>query len=385
MLAIINAELVLKDHYMPDAYILAKDGKILDYGKMKKVPDLAGCEVIDAKGAYVGPGLVDMHTHAGGGHWFYDEPVAAATHMLEHGSTTVLPTPYFNMKADQLMAQMDVVREGMASMPHSNFGGFYMEAPYMNPKFGADRENNPWKGPINREEYLPLVEKGGTDVRVWVTAPEREGILEFVLDAKKVNPNVHFSVGHSEATPAQIEELIPYGLCIGTHHTNATGTLEIYPECRGICVDEAVNYNHDIFAEIISDTVGIHVNPYNQRLIRKIKGDDRIVLISDACVFDGPVPEGDLYDGAFDILFDFSGEIAGSKLTLDQACRNFMKHTGASLVDLFRFASANPAKATGLTDRGEIRKGLKADLIIVDHKMNVKKVIVDGELAVVNE
>ena len=122
------------------------------------------------------------------------------------------------------------------------------------------------------------------------------------------------------------------------------------------------------------------MNPYNQRLIRKIKGDDRIVLISDQCVFDGPIPPGDLYEGAFDILFDFAGEIAGSKLTLDQACRNFMKHTGASLVDLFNFASRNPAKAVGLDDRGEIRKGLKGDLIIVDHKMNVKKVIVDGEL-----
>ena len=97
-------------------------------------------------------------------------------------------------------------------------------------------------------------------------------------------------------------------------------------------------------------------------------------------MFDGPIPEGDLYEGAFDILFDFAGEIAGSKLTLDQACRNFMKHTGASLVDLFKFASLNPAKAVGLNDRGEIRKGLKGDLIIVDHKMNVKKVIVDGEL-----
>ena len=382
MLAIINAELVMKDHYIPDAYILLKDGKIEKFGLMKKLGDISGYEVLDAKGAYVGPGLVDIHTHAGGGHWFYNEPVAAATFMLEHGSTTVLPTLYFDMKADQLVEQMDVVREGFASLKHSNFGGFYMEAPYMNPKFGANRENNPWKGPINKDEYMPLIEKGGEDVRVWVTAPEREGIKQFVIDAKAKNPNVRFSVGHSEATPAEIEELIPYGLCIGTHHTNATGTLEIYPECRGICVDEAVNYNREIYAEIISDTIGIHVNPYNQRLIRKIKGDDRIILISDACVFDGPVPEGDLYDGAVDILFDFAGEIAGSKLTLNQACRNFMKHTGASLVDAFRFASYNPSRAVGLTDRGEIREGLKADLILVDHKMNVEKVIVDGNIAI---
>lgn len=382
MLAIINAELVMKDHYIPEAYILLKDGKIFDYGLMKKVGDLSEYEVVDAKGAYVGPGLVDIHTHAAGGRWFFEDPEFAARYMLEHGTTTVLPTLYFNMPKEKLVEQIDIVRDALKDKEGTNFGGFYMETPYMNPKFGADRENNPWKGPICKDDYQMLLDKAGEDARVWVLAPEREGIEQFVIDAKAANPNVRFSVGHSEATPAQIEELMPYGLCIGTHHTNATGTLEIYPECRGICVDEAVNYNTDIYAEIISDTVGIHVNPYNQRLIRRIKGDDKIILISDACVFDGPIPPGDLYDGAFDILFDFEGEIAGSKLTLDQACRNFMKHTGASLVDLFKFASRNPAKAVGLNDRGEIRKGLKADLVMVDHKMNVQKVVVDGKIVV---
>ena len=382
MLAIINAELVMKDHYIPDAYILLKDGKIFDYGLMKKVGDLSEYEVVDAKGAYVGPGLVDIHTHAGGGKWFFEDPEFASRFMLEHGTTTVLPTLYFNMPKEKLVEQIDIVRDALKDKEGTNFGGFYMETPYMNPKFGADRENNPWKGPVCKDNYQMLLDKAGEDARVWVLAPEREGIEQFVIDAKEANPNVRFSVGHSEATPQQIEELMPYGLCIGTHHTNATGTLEIYPECRGICVDEAVNYNTDIYAEIISDTVGIHVNPYNQRLIRRIKGDDKIILISDACVFDGPIPPGDLYDGAIDILFDFEGEIAGSKLTLDQACRNFMKHTGASLVDLFKFASRNPAKAVGFTDRGEIRKGLKADLVLVDHKMNVQKVIVDGKVVV---
>ena len=82
----------------------------------------------------------------------------------------------------------------------------------------------------------------------------------------------------------------------------------------------------------------------------------------------------------FYINFDRSGEIAGSKLTLEVACRNVMKHTGASIVDVFRYASYNPSRAVGFTDRGEIRKGLKADLVICDHWMNVKTVVREGEI-----
>jgi len=173
---------------------------------------------------------------------------------------------------------------------------------------------------------------------------------------------------------------MPYGLRIGTHHTNATGTLEKYPECRGVCVDEAVNYNREIYAELICDSRGIHVDPYMLRLVRRIKGDDRIILISDCYTADGPIPPG--YDGVFDINFDHAGEIAGSKLTLDIACSNMMKHTGASIVDVFKFASYNPARATGMLDRGEIAVGKRADLVIVDYKMNIEKVFLRGEMVI---
>jgi N-acetylglucosamine-6-phosphate deacetylase len=111
--------------------------------------------------------------------------------------------------------------------------------------------------------------------------------------------------------------------------------------------------------------------------VRKIKGDDRIILISDAYACDGPIPPG--YEDVDDINFDHEGEIAGSKMTLDISCRNMMKHTGASIVDAFHVASYNPARAVGFTDRGEIREGLRADLIFVDIKMNVSKVILAGE------
>ena len=378
MIAIKNATLVMRDHLIPEAVLFVEDGLIAGYGEMRTTPIPEGCEIIDAEGLYVGPGLVDIHNHAGGGHWFYDEPIEAAQFNLAHGTTSVLATLYFNMNGQQLVEQAKLVQEAMKQPGGANIAGFYMEAPYMNPKFGADRENNPWKGPICREEYQPVIDQVGTDAKVWVVAPERENIEQFVIDCRKSNPTVKFSVGHSEASPQQIETLMPYGLCIGTHHTNATGDRPMYPECRGVCVDETVNYNREIYAEMICDSRGIHVDPYMQRLIRKIKGEDRLVLISDSCVFDGPIPEG--YEGVTDLCFDFEGEIAGSKLTLEVACRNMMKHTGASIVDVFRYASLNPARAVGFADRGEIRKGLRADLIITDHNMNVKTVILGGKV-----
>ena len=377
MFAIKNATLVMRDHLIPEAVLFVENGVISGFGEMRNTPIPADCEVYDAEGLYVGPGLVDIHIHAAGGKWFYEDAVYAAQYSMDHGSTTVLPTLYFSETGEELVRQIHYIQDAMKKPECANIGGFYMEAPYMNPNFGADRENNPWDKPICREEYLPVVEAAGKDVRVWVVAPEREKIQDFVLDCKKVNPEVRFSVGHSEASPQQIEALMPYGLCLGTHHTNATGDRPMYPECRGVCVDETVNYNKEIYAEMICDSRGIHVDPYMQRLIRKIKGEDRLVLISDACVFEGPQPDG--YEGVNDLCFDFAGEIAGSKLTLEVACRNMMKHTGASIVDVFRYASYNSSRAVGYLDRGEIRCGLRADLVVCDHQMNIKSVILKGE------
>jgi len=65
MLAIINAELVMRDHLIPEAVLFVQDGKIAGYGEMRNTPIPVDCEILDAEGAYVGPGLVDIHTHTG--------------------------------------------------------------------------------------------------------------------------------------------------------------------------------------------------------------------------------------------------------------------------------------------------------------------------------
>lgn len=378
MKAIINATLVMRDHFIPDAVLLMEDGKIVDFGEARKLAVPEGCEIIDAKGNYVGPGFVDIHTHSDGYVFFQDEPERASQHHLKHGTTTLLPALYYSMDTAGYLEAIDILRKAMEKPECKNIAGLYMEGPYLNPKFGCDRENNPWKGPVDKTKHQPIIDAAYDLARVWACAPERENILDFVLDVKAKNPNAVFSVAHSEAAPQDIEALMPYGLKIGTHHTNATGDRPMYPECRGVCVDEAVNYNREIFAELICDSRGIHVDPYMLRLVRKIKGDDRIILISDAYACDGPIPEG--YDDVDDINFDHAGEIAGSKMTLDISCRNMIKHTGASLVDVFKFASYNPALAVGFYDRGEIARGKRADLVMVDYKMGVHGVILEGEL-----
>ena len=373
MKAIINTNIVMADHMIPNGAIVMDGDRIVDFGKNIKV---GSAECIDAQGMFTGPGLIDIHTHAGNNELFFENPVGVANALLQSGVTDVLPTLYFSMNEAQLIDAAGVIQKAKESGAAPNILGFYMEAPYMNPKFGCDRENNPWKGDIRREDYKKLLEAIGDDVYVWALAPERENIEMFMKDAKLANPKCVFSVGHSEADPYQIQKVMPYGLKLATHHTNATGTLNKYPEVRGVCVDEAVWYNDEIYAELICDKVGIHVDPYMLRLVKKIKGEDKIILISDAYVSDGPVPPG--YDGVDDIGFDNAGEIAGSKIVLANACRNMMYHTGASLCQVFKFASINPAKMLDLEDRGEIGVGKIANLIVTDALFDVKHVFLKG-------
>ncbi len=376
MKAIINANIIMPDHIIRNGTIVIKDGKIADFGK--KI-DTTGMEIIDAKGAYAGPGLIDIHTHADGDTFFTEDPVKAASTILQHGVTDVCPALYFSANGDQLVEQVGIIRDAMNSGKANNIIGLYMEAPYLNPKFGCNRESNPWKDPVSRDKYQKVVDAAYDIAKVWCLAPERENIEEFVQYVKEKNPNAIFSVAHSEAEPKDIEKLMPYGLKLATHHTNATGTLNRYPECRSACVDETALYNHEIYTELICDKVGIHVDPYMLRLIKKIKGDDRIILIADAFVEHGPIPSDDLYEGADDINFDFMGEIAGSKMILDGPCRNMMTHTGASLCQVFKYASTNPATLLSLKDRGKIAKGNVANIILVDAEFDVRSVFLAGE------
>ena len=98
MLAIKNAVLVMTDHYIPDATLLIENDKIVDFGKKLPIPE--GADVIDAEGTFVGPGLIDIHTHADGTTYFHDDPIKCSKTLLGHGVTSVLPALFY----DSIMA-----------------------------------------------------------------------------------------------------------------------------------------------------------------------------------------------------------------------------------------------------------------------------------------
>jgi len=380
MVCIHNAKVVLEHGILFDGVILLDGDRIVAAGDRREVEIPAGCEMIDAEGAYVGPGFVDIHVHGGNGHMFDSEPLEAAEHFLRNGETTILATLYYNLSKEGFLDSIKKVQAAMAAGGAGDaIAGIYMEGPYMNPKFGAMPERNKWKGAIAEEAYKEVVDTAGTDVFVWSVAPEREGIEEFVKYAGTVNPHAVFAVGHSEATPAQVRKMKRYGLRIQTHCMDATGNYSEWVGTRGAGPDEACLNDPEMYAELICDSGAVHVNKDLINLIVRTKGVDKVILITDSFVSDLPAPEK--LKHITDLIFDENCWLSGSKLTMNVACRNIMSHTNCGIAQAFLMASRNPARAIGLEDEiGTIEAGKRADLVFVDDVFNVKKVILGGKV-----
>lgn len=383
MICIENAKVVLENGILWDGIILVEGERIVGVGARREmqIPDHA--ERVDAGGAYVGPGLVDVHVHGGGGHLFWQEPMPAAEYLLSRGTTTALPTLYTTLSKQEYLDSIERCRQAKNSGGAGRIiGGFYMEGPYMNPGFGASQSKNQWRGDIDPALYKDVVDQAGDMVKIWVVAPEREGIEGFAAYAKQVNPDVKFSVGHSLATPEQVRKLKKYGMNQLTHCMNATGRESKWLGTRGAGPDEACFLDPDMYAELISDSGAVHVAADLQRMILRHKGVDKVILISDNSgrpAGDNPPPAG--LEHMTDLSFDENGNLGGSLLSLDMVCRNIMTHTNCGIAQAFLMAARNPARAAGLDDEiGTIEVGKLANLVIVDDEFHIQKVMLEGQL-----
>jgi N-acetylglucosamine-6-phosphate deacetylase len=136
-----------------------------------------------------------------------------------------------------------------------------------------------------------------------------------------------------------------------------------------------------VTAELIAD--GVHVDDAAIRLLLAAKGVDRIVLVSDGTSATG-MPDGRYKLGTFDVTVsdgvcrNAEGKLAGSTLTLDRAVRHLVG-LGIPLGDAVRMATWNPARVLGIERRkGTLAAGADADLLLLDAKLHVARVMVRG-------
>ena len=365
-----NGNVILENKILNKGAILISDGRIEEIYSDSEISNLADIETIDVKGSFIGPGFVDIHVHMGNGYSTYNNVVEASEYFLKHGTTTMLSTPEYALTYEKMITAIKNVKENYKKT--KNVKGLYMEGPYINPKYGAGAKDNPWKNGVVEREYKSLVDEAGELVKVWTIAPELKNIEDFIKYAKKVNPSVKFAIGHSEASYNDMVAVEKY-LTIQTHAFNATGKKPEEAGVVGYGPDEYCMQNENINCEIISDYDGAHLKSEMQKFIVKIKGVDKLILITDCFDFADT-------DGSGDVNRNKYGELCGSLLTMEKTIKNVIHHTGVSIVDAFNMASRNPAKAIGLIDEiGTIEKGKIADLVIIDDNFNVERVICKGE------
>jgi len=384
MKAIVNTKLILEDGIIFDGVILFDNGIIKALGKTSDVEIPDGCEIIDAKGKYTCPGFIDIHCHGAGENHFYDNTEECCQHFIEHGETTVLPTLYMDLSIDDIIEKSQIIKSRSDKGVCRIMDGLYMETPYMNFS-GSFKSKNKVPENIVPEDYERMLAAVGNHVRVWAIDPAREGIDDFMAYAQKNYPKSIFALGHSSASSDDCKRVSKYGVKVQTHHNDSGKAKGRCQGSIGAGCDEYTLYNPDMYAELIVDETGIHVVPDRIKMVVRTKGVEKIILISDSTTtvsnFKNNEAEGIWYSP--DLNYDDRGMLAGSRLTVDNACRNMMVHTGYGLCHAIRMATANPAKMLGIYDTvGTLDVGKRANLLIINDEVRVEKVFLDGELMV---
>ena len=387
MKAIVNTKLIMEDGIIWDGAITYKDGKILQVGWAKDVSIPEGAEIYDAQGLYTAPGLIDIHNHGGGDWLFAENPTYCAEYFLRHGETTILPTFYHNLNMAAILTGAEKVRSASKTGAGRVMDGLYMEGPFMELS-GSFQNEMKWQGAVQESDYMKLIESLGDLVRIWAIDPNRENIEAFMAYAREKTPHVIFAHGHSQATSDQIEALSHYGVKVRTHITNAGNARGRNQGPLGAGGDQYCMSQPDMYAELICDEMGIHVMPGMVKMVLQAKGVDKVCLISDSMPsrsnYKNNAELGIWYGP--DLNYDDQGKLAGSRMTLDNAVRNMMTHTGYGLCHAIRMATLNPAKLLGIDHRvGSLKPGKTANLIVIDDMVHIKRVVFQGELAVEND
>lgn len=338
-------------------------------------------EVIDAKGCYVIPGLIDIHFHGCVGHDFCDATQEALTAMAEYelknGVTSICPASMTLSEEDlvHICANAKDYRDAWKPGKTSRLCGINLEGPFiaMNKK-GA--QNPKYVTPPNADMFQHWIDAGDGLVKLTTIAPETEGAMEFI---RKFSKEVRISIGHTDCDYDTAREAFLAGASHITHLFNAMPPFtHRKPALIGAGFD-----TKKVTPEIICD--GIHINPSSVRTAFAIFGDDRLIFISDSMMATG-MENGDYSLGGLAVKVTGrlatleDGTIAGSATNLMDCLRTAVQTMEIPLESAIKCATINPAKAIGEDkEYGSIQVGKYADLVLLDKEsLALKNVISHG-------
>lgn len=329
---------------------------------------------VEFPGCWVVPGFVDVHCHGGGGAAFDDaEPEQVATAVRTHrahGTTTLLAS-LVSAPVDALVERVSALR---GLVEDGLLGGIHLEGPFLSAtRCGA--HDPAVLRPPEPDAVERLVRAGRGALRMVTLAPELEHATTAIRTL--ADSGVIAALGHTDATFEQVEPAVDAGATVATHLFNGMRPLH-HREPGAVA---ALLDDERITVELIADLV--HVHPAVLKLAAQHAGADRTALVTDAIsatgAGDGTVRLGDLEVTVADgvpVLAD--GALAGSTLTADAAFRNLVRSCGMTVPEAVAASASTPAALLGLHDRGAIRPGTVADLVVLDDELQVQQVVRAG-------
>ncbi len=375
MKAIINGRIVLKDRVVENSALLYSD-VIEGIVPADKLPE--GVEIIDAKGGYVAPGLIDLHIHGYLGKDVCDgeeESIRTISKgLLANGVTGYLPTTMtVDMKVIRKALEVcRALKEESRDWEGSAILGCHAEGPFISEKKKGAQDPKYILKPDAKfvKEYADII-------RIITLAPEEDEDFKAISEIRR-DTDVIVSMGHTSADYETAMRSTEAGVRHATHLFNAMTPLA--HRAPGV-VTAALN--SDVSAELIVDT--FHVNPVFYNMLWKLKGR-KLCFITD-CLPAGGLPEGEYTLGGQKIIYRgivcrlADGTVAGSILHLNKGVWNVYSNSDIPLYECVNCASLNPATVLGLDSRkGSIEIGKDADIIITDGEFNVQKTVIGGKI-----
>jgi N-acetylglucosamine-6-phosphate deacetylase len=350
-----------------NASVVVRNGRVVEVADAVSDNQVKSidAETLDATGCYVTPGLVDLQVNGDSHCDLWGKPTdselsAMRLAMAKAGVTSFLPT--------LITGDVEHLRENVAMLTERGAGvsrkwtedtslarmvGIHLEGPCLSPKRPGVHPPEHIVEP-SVEVFSRLV---NDSVRLVTMACERDP--ESVATRWLEEHNVVVSIGHSNATYDEAQHAFNAGVRMMTHTFNAMAPLH-HREPGAV---SAALLDRRVSCCLIAD--GLHLSPQAVDLIYRLKGSDKVILVTDIAH-----------------IGTTGGGLVGSSITLDMAVRNVVNWGIASFAEAIVMGSFNPARSIGLENEiGSIQAGALADLVLWDREtLRIENVVVGGSV-----